>query len=275
MDELLKSVTPKDMEQIKTELGKSDPSKGDSGEQPKASSLEAKEVTEKASKEVPDEATTVKSESTTKETSTTSEGDKTHSEKTFEPSIRRSKSVPYDRFRKVIQERNDLQAQLDSNKPNTAPSSSTGVSEAGQPVIDDYSRDILTMTSKLIDQKLAPYSGLTKDLIKDRMASMDDEDLAKALSSTPEAAPYVNEIKAYAANTPLSFDDLITLVMAKHQKEAQIKEKKQVDAESKEADLGGPSNSAARRRISTPHQLSDAELDKQVKEMENKGSFSL
>ena len=279
MDELLDSVTPADLEQMKTDIGETATDTGDSGEQPEASPQEAKEVTEEAPTETPTKESAQTTE-TKEESQPASEGEKTPSEKTIEPTVRRSKSIPYERFLKVIKERNELRDKLSSQTPNPAVAEvNQGVDTATQPApeeYDPYTQEIIRQAEARVYKKLEPYIDTTAALAKEHVDAVNEQELAHLISETPEASKYSQEIRAYAhTHYTLPYKDVITLVLAKHNAEAQSKEKKQVEAESKEADLGGTSNSAARRRTATPHELSDEELEKQVGELEKQGKFSL
>lgn len=253
-DDVISSISDSDLNIMKEELGKSE-TKSDT------ESSAVKQTVEKASPEVSID-TTVKKTSVQEETpEKASEGEKTPSTESNPPEVKQrhpSQSVPYERFKEVNRKLQDTLAELD--KVRSTPSNpQQELDEFGQPVPVDRNW-VKQEVTKTVREVLEP-------VVTTLDKQMDDSEREKALESRPEAKKFEKEIKAYADATNLTYEDIVSLVLAKHSKPVSQEAIQQAELEAQEAELNGKSNSAAKRReptISDIKNLTNDELEKLV-----------
>lgn len=253
-DDVISATSDNDLNVIRAELGKSE-TKSD------AESSIAKQMVEKASPEVSID-TTVKNAPVQEATpEKASEGEKTPSTEVNPPEVKQrrvSQSVPYERFKEVNTKLQDTMAELIKLR-STPPNFQQELDEFGQPVPVDRNW-VKQEVTKTVQEVLEP-------VVTTLDKQMDDSEREKALESRPEAKKFEKEIKAYANATNLTYEDIVSLVLAKHSKPVSQEAVKQAELEAQEAELSGKSNSAAKRKtptMSDVKNLSTNELEKLV-----------
>ncbi len=261
-EDVMSQVSSDDLEVIQKELGQS-------GTTPDAVSSAAQQTTEDASSGESSGTTTTKSpveESVqteksvkTETTTSASEGEKTPSGTV--PRVRKKSSnyVPYERFKEVNEALKKAQEELKKYHSTSRPNSLNELEEFGQPVND---------IKQIIQEQVV---NTVKEVLEPIVTTLDEqreqEELNQALEKYPSAQKYLSEIKAYADATNLTYEDIVTLVLAKHSPPVLSEEKKQAELEAREAELSGKSNSTAKRstlNISDIKSLSTDELEKLV-----------
>ena len=249
-EDVTSKVTEDELNVIKSELGKSE-TKSDVESSP------AKQTVEKASPEVNID-TTVKKPSVQE----ASEGEKTLSTEAKPLEVRQrhtSQSVPYERFKEVNEKLQDTLKELAQTRSTALSNSQQELDEFGQQV--PANRDwVKQEVAKTVQEVLEP-------VVTTLDKQMDDAEFIKALESRPEAKQFEKEIKAYADATNLVYEDIISLVIAKHSKPVSPEAVKQTELEAQEAELSGKSNSAAKRKtpsMADVKNLTTEELEKLV-----------
>jgi len=267
----MSSLAPEDLKIIQEELGQS-------GTTPDAASSTAKQTTEDASSGKSSGTTTTKSpveasaqseksekiekieKSDKAEVKTSaSEGEKTPSETV--PPVRKKTSnyVPYERFKEVNEALKKAQEELKKYHSTSKPNSLNELDEFGQPV-NDVKQVIQEQVVNTVKEVLEP-------IITTLDEQREQEELNQALEKYPAAQKYLSEIKAYADATNLTYEDIVTLVLAKHSPPVSSEEKKRAELEAQEAELSGKSNSTAKRstlNMSDIKNLPTDELEKLI-----------
>lgn len=263
LEDVIAKASEEDIKTIQAELGKQEG-------QPVADSSTANKPVENASTEASSEEETKASEketTSTKEESQApaSEGEKTLSTEANEPKVkqrRTSQFVPYERFKEVNTKLQETLAELAKLRSSS--------SNLQQPELDELEQPY-TADRNWIKQEVAQtVQSLLEPVITTLDKQMDEAEFNKALERHPEAEKYKKEIKAYADVTNLTYDDIVTLVLAKHSKPVSPEAVKQAELEAQEAELSGKSNSAARRKAASGFdikQLSDTDLEKLIDQM--------
>ncbi len=248
-EDVVEKVSEKDLEQIQSELSPSE-------RKTEAVPSTEKKTEGKASSE--DATTQAKSDTAVSQETqkSASEGEKTlPSEISVRP--KKSSYVPYDRFKEVNDKLKALEEELNAQKSQTRPLPpvSNELDNWGQPQPD---------VENLISQKVVEK---VREVIEPIVTTLDEErekkELEDVLEKYPDAKQYQEEIEAYGKATNLTYDDIATLVIAKHSKPVSTTERAKAEQEAREAEISGQSNSAAKRSF-TPKDvksLSDEELE--------------
>jgi len=263
MDDIFKDATPEDISLMKSELG-------ESGKKPDADSSPAEKTVETASKESESNATVAKDSEKQKESpvkektseDTTSEGDKTLSTQEVTPKVRQkkfSKTVPYERFKEVNDKLKEALEKTPETHSDSLPNPPQELDEFGRqfPTQESWDKKLSNEVTKKVQEVLEPVvTTLDKQI--------DEAEYEKVMESHPEAKNFEKEIRAYAEATNLTYEDIVSLVKAKHSTPVSNEEKEKVKSEAQEAELSGKSNSAARREKPAIHKMSDKELEEAV-----------
>lgn len=246
-------VSEEDLKQINEEMGV------ESGKKPDAEPSTAEKTTEEAPQEEPVKET---SKETPKQVS---EDVKTPSAEKEQVKVRErktSQSVPYDRFKEVNDKLQEALKGQSQSRPQSNSDSNQELEgfEQTAPSQDDFQKSVKDTAVKTVQDILEP-------IITTMDKQMEDQEYQKSLDTHPEAQQYESEIKDYANKTNLTYEDITTLVLAKHQKVASASEVKQAETETQEAELGGKSNSSAKRKSSSSVDIKNLptdELEKMV-----------
>jgi hypothetical protein len=247
------NISESDLAEIQKELGKG-------GTTPPAESSAAKQTVEKASPEESNQVAETKSSvAPQKEQQSTSEGEKTLS--TEQPSLKTrqrkvSDAVPYDRFKEVneaLKKAREELAQVRSQVSNPYGYNELGTYGQSTPPVEE-------VVDKVVTEKV---SEVLKPIITTLDQQKEGQEKQEALAKYPEAKKFEKEIDDYAEATNLTYEDIALLVLAKHSKPVSPEAVEKAVMESREAELGGSSNSAARRSSSPKalKDLSDEELE--------------
>jgi len=246
INDVISNISESDLEEIQRELEKG-------GTTPPADSSSAKQTVEDASPgESSRVAETKSSVEPEKEQQPTSEGEKTPS--TEQPSLKTrqrkvSDAVPYERFKEVndaLKKAREELAQIRSQVSN--PYGYNELDTYGQPT-----PQVEEVVNKIVTEKV---SEVLKPIITTLDQQKEEQEKEEALAKYPEAKKYEKEIEAYAEATNLTYEDIALLVLAKHSKPVPPEEVERAAMEAREAELGGMSNSTA-RRSSAPKSLKD------------------
>jgi len=249
-DDVMSNISDDDLNAIKSELG-------ESGKQPDAEPSTAKQTVEEASPEASSVPTDIKAPE-----KPASEGEKTPPTEVKPPEVRQrriSQSVPYERFKEVNEKLQNAMVELTKSRSTTPPDSNKELDEFGQQVPVDRNW-VKQEVTKAVQEILEP-------MVTTLDKQMDNAEFEKALESRPEAKKFEKEIKAYADVTNLVYEDIVSLVLAKHSKPVSPETVKQAELEAQEAELSGKSNSAAKRKtpsMADVKNLSTEELEKLV-----------
>jgi len=143
---------------------------------------------------------------------------------------------------------------------------STALSNSQQE-LDEFGRQVPADRDWVKQEVAKTVQEVLEPVVTTLDKQMDDAEFIKALESRPEAKQFEKEIKAYADATNLVYEDIISLVIAKHSKPVSPEAVKQAELEAQEAELSGKSNSAAKRKtpsMADVKNLTTEELEKLV-----------
>ena len=247
-DDIVSNISDEDLKEITETLGQS-------GEKPEASSSEAKQTTAEA----PTEGTETAVGSSEKPAS---EGEKTPAEGLIEPKVREtSKTVPYSRFKEV----NDQLRQLKAELEQSSSLDSRRELEENPEVVSDWDKYFENLAKTKVKEVLEP-------IVEELDKRTEEEQINDILEKSPELKPYRKEIEAYGEQTNLTYEDIALLVRSKHSKEPSFGEVQQSQQEAREAETGGVSNSAAKRKEISSTDLKNIpteDLEKLVDQMKS------
>jgi len=237
------SISEDDLKQINEEL------EVESGKKPDTESSTVEKTVEDVSQK----------ESSKEPSETVSEDVKTPPTETKPVKVRErktSQSVPYERFKEVNDKLQKALKDSSQNRPLSTPDPNQELEgfEQTVPSQDDLQTSVKNTAVKAVQDILEPVL-TTID------KQMEDQEYQKTLDNHPEAQQYESEIKDYANKTNLTYEDIATLVLAKHQKQASASEVKQAEEETQETELGGKSNSTAKRKTSSSVDIKNLPTD--------------
>jgi len=248
----LENLSEEDLKELQSELSPSE------GKTEAVSSTENKTTGEASPQSTDKQSGKSEGESESKEEtkSPASEGEKTPPVEVTLREKKTSQYVPYERFKEVNDRLKELERQLSQNRPSPPVYNELENWEQPQPQLEE-----------VINQKVAEK---IKEVVEPIVVILDEDrerkEFESALAKYPEAKKYLNEIEAYGKATNLTYEDIATLVLAKHSSFVSPQEAAMAEEESREAGISGKSNSTAKRNLSPKDvkSLSDEELEKLI-----------